>query len=193
VDPIAVAFLAVGAVGLLVLLLALMVGEIGDLGHGDVGPGAADGPFSLPAIAAFVGGIGFGGAAVTALLPDLPGPAVVLLAVLGGLLVALPLAAGAMRLSAALRDMPTEPTLTSSRLLGAQGIVVSGVPVGGLGEVRLSVAGQQLKYHARSALPLAAGTPVYVVDTPTDTSVEVVSTAPDSPFDPPSSPGGITP
>ncbi|WP_369140158.1 NfeD family protein [Modestobacter versicolor] len=187
-DPIAVAFLAVGAVGLLVLLAALVVGEFGDLVPGD-----ADGPFSLPAIAAFLGGTGFGGAAVTALLPELPGPVTVLLAVAGGLLVALPLAAGAVRLSAALRDMPTEPTLTSSRLIGAQGVVVSRVPAGGLGEVRLSVAGQQLKYHARSAVPLAAGTPVYVVDTPTDSSVEVVSTAPDDPLDPPSSPGGTTP
>ena len=179
-DPIVVAFLAVGGVGLLVLLVALVVGEIGELGSGD-----ADGLFSLPAIAAFLGGIGFGGAAVTALVPELPGAVTVLLAVLGGLLVALPLAAGAIRLSSALRDMPTEPTLTSARLIGAQGVVVSGVPVGGLGEVRLSVAGQQLKYHARSEVALPAGTPVYVVDTPTDTSVEVVSTAPD--------PGGTTP
>ncbi|OMQ14823.1 hypothetical protein A7K94_0213840 [Modestobacter sp. VKM Ac-2676] len=184
-DAIAVAFLAVGVVGLLVLVLALVVGEIGELGLGD-----ADGAFSLPAIAAFVGGVGFGGAAVTALLPPLPGGLVVLFAVLGGLVVALPLAAAAVKLSSSLRDMPTEPTLTSDRLLGAQGVVVSGVPAGGLGEVRLSVAGQQLKYHARSAVPLPAGTPVYVVDTPSDTSVEVVSTAPDVPLDPPSSPGG---
>ncbi|WP_369130503.1 hypothetical protein [Modestobacter roseus] len=180
-DPIAVAFLAVGGVGLLVLVLALVVGEIGEFG------GDADGPFSLPAIAAFVGGVGFGGAAVTALLPPLAGALTVLLAVVGGLVVALPLAAGAIRLSASLRDMPTERTLTSDRLLGAQGVVVSGVPAGGFGEVRLSVAGQQLKYHARSAVPLPAGTPVYVVDTPSDTSVEVVSTAPDGP---PASPGG---
>ncbi len=178
-DPIAVAFLAIGAVGLLVLVLALVVGEVGEFGHGDLGHGDGDGPFSLPAIAAFVGGTGFGGAAVTALVPELPGAVTVLLAVLGGLLVALPLAAGAIRLSAALRDMPTEPTLTRARLIGAQGVVVSGVPAGGLGEVRLSVAGQQLKYHARSEVALPAGTPVYVVDTPTDTSVEVVSTAPD--------------
>jgi len=177
VDPIAVAFLAVGGVGLLVLLVALLVGEIGEFGSAD-----ADGPFSLPAIAAFVGGIGFGGAAVTALLPALPGAVTGLLAVLGGLVVALPLAAGAIRLSSALRDMPTEPTLTSSRLLGAQGVVVSGVPAGGLGEVRLDVAGQHLKYSASSEVPLPAGTPVYVVDTPSPTRVEVVSTAPDSPL-----------
>jgi hypothetical protein len=62
------------------------------------------------------------------------------------------------------------------------------VPAGGLGEVRLSVGGQQLKYHARSAVPLPAGTPVYVVDTPTETSVEVVSTAPEPPLPAPGEP-----
>ena len=180
-DPIALALLAVGGVGLVVLLLAFVFGDL------DVGD--ADGPFSVPAIAAFVGGVGFGGAAVTALLPDLPGAVTVLIALLGGLVVALPLAAGAIRLSAALRDMPTEPTLTPDRLLGAQGVVVSGVPAGGLGEVRLTVAGQQLKYHARSDVALPTGTPVYVVDTPTETSVQVVSTAPE----PPTSLGGTTP
>ena len=174
-DPIAVAFLVVGGLGLLVLVVALLAGELGE-----IGPIDADGPFSVPAIAAFLGGIGFGGAAATALLPDLPGPVTVLLALAAGAVVAVPLAAAALRLSAALRDMPTEPTLTPDRLLGAQGVVVSRVPAGGLGEVRLSVAGQQLKYHARSDVPLAAGTPVYVVDTPTETSVHVVSTAPET-------------
>jgi membrane protein implicated in regulation of membrane protease activity len=103
----------------------------------------------------------------------------VLLSLLAGLVVALPLAAGALRLSASLRDMPTEPTLTDDRLLGTQGVVVSAVPAGGFGEVRLSVGGQQLKYSARSEAALPAGTPVYVVDTPSATSVEVVSTAPE--------------
>ncbi len=175
-EPTAVAFLVLGGAGVVVLVLALVLGDL-DLGDAD-----ADGPFSLPAIAALLGGVGFGGAAVTALLPDLPRPVALFLALAGGLLVALPLAAGAVRLSAALRDMPTEPTLTRDRLLGAQGVVVSRVPAGGLGEVRLSVGGQQLKYHARSAVPLPAGTPVYVVDTPTETSVEVVSTAPEPPL-----------
>jgi hypothetical protein len=105
-----------------VLLLALVFGDA-DLGDAD-----ADGPFSLPAIAAFLGGIGFGGAAVTAVLTDLPGVATVLVALVGGLVVALPLAAGAVRLSAALRDMPTEPTLPSGHLIGAQGVVVSRCP-----------------------------------------------------------------
>lgn len=173
-DPIALAFLGVGGVGVLVLLVSVVLGELGGFGHGD-----ADGFFSLPAVAAFVGGVGFGGAAASALLPDLPGAVTVLLCLLVGLVVALPLAAGAVKLSAALRDMPTEPTLTADRVLGSQGVVVSAVPAGGYGEVRLTLAGQQLKYAARSEVPLPVGTPVYVVDTPSPTSVQVVSTAPE--------------
>jgi membrane-bound ClpP family serine protease len=176
VDATAWAFLVIGILGLLVLLVSLLVGEFG-LGDLD-----ADGPFSLPALAALVGGVGFGGLAATALVPDaVPEAVTVLLALAAGLVVAVPLAWGAVRLSRALRTMPTQETLTRHHLLGAQGVVVSAVPAPGLGEVRLSVAGQQLKFSARSEVPLPAGTPVYVVDTFSDTAVEVVSTEPDPP------------
>lgn len=175
-DATAWAFLVIGILGLLVLLVSLLVGEFG-LGDLD-----ADGPFSLPALAALVGGVGFGGLAATALVPDaVPEAVTVLLALAAGLVVAVPLAWGAVRLSRALRTMPTQETLTRHHLLGAQGVVVSAVPAPGLGEVRLSVAGQQLKFSARSEVPLPAGTPVYVVDTFSDTAVEVVSTEPDPP------------
>lgn len=178
-DPIALAFLVVGVVGLVVLGISLVFGEVVHLASVD-----ADGPFSLPAIAALVGGTGFGGAATVSLLPGLPTAATVALAVAGGLVVALPLAWGTVRLTAALQHMPTQATLTRAHLLGALGVVVSGVPTDGLGEVRLNVAGQQLKYYARSDIPLPAGTPVYVVDTPTETSVQVVSTADHNPGGP---------
>jgi membrane protein implicated in regulation of membrane protease activity len=166
--------LVVGAIGLVVLLLSLFVGEIGDLA------GDADGPFSVPAVAALVGGVGFGGAAAATLLPDsLPDAGRLVAALAAGAAVAIPLAWGAIRLSRALRDMPTAETLTKAHLVGRLGVVVSAVPSGGLGEVRLSVAGQQLKYAARSDVPLPAGTPVYVVEALSETAVQVVSTAPD--------------
>jgi membrane protein implicated in regulation of membrane protease activity len=166
-------FLVVGALGLGVLLLSLVVGEIGDLGD-------ADGPFSVPALAALSGGVGFGGAAASALLPDgFPDAARVLLALGAGLVVAVPLAWAAVRLSRGLRDMPTAETLTRHHLVGTQGVVVSDVPSPGLGEVRLVLAGQQLKFAARSDTPLRAGTPVYVVEALSETAVQVVSTAPD--------------
>ena len=171
-EATSVAFLVIGGVGVLVLLGALVLGEVGDLD--------GDGPFSLPALAALVGGVGFGGAAATQLLPEsLPGALRVLLALLVGLAVAVPLAWGAVRLSRSLRDMPTQETLTRHHLVGCQGVVVSAVPSPGLGEVRLRIAGQQVKFAARSDVPLRVGTPVYVVEALSETSVQVVSTAPD--------------
>ncbi len=184
----AAVFLLVGALGIVVLLLSLFAGEIGDFGHPD-----ADGPFSVPAIAALLGGVGFGGAAASAVLPDaLPDAVTALLSVAVGLAVAVPLAWGALRLSRALKDMPTQETLTRHHLIGALGVVISAVPSPGFGEVRLSLAGQQLKLSARSDVPLPTGTPVYVVEALSDTAVEVVSTAPELPHPVPE-PGGNHP
>jgi membrane protein implicated in regulation of membrane protease activity len=170
-----VVFLVVGSIGLGVLLLSLVIGEIGDLA------GDADGPFSVPALAALLGGVGFGGAAAATLLPaDLSDGVTLLLALAVGLAVAAPLAWGAIRLSRALRDMPTAETLTRHHLVGALGVVVSAVPSPGYGEVRLAVAGLQLKFAARSDVPLPPGTPVYVVEALSETAVQVVSTAPEA-------------
>ena len=171
----AAVFLLVGALGIVVLLLSLFAGEIGEFGHPD-----ADGPFSVPALAALLGGVGFGGAAASAVLPEaLPDVVTVLLSLLVGLAVAVPLAWGAVRLSRALKDMPTQETLTRDHLAGTHGVVISAIPASGFGEVRVSVAGQQLKFAARSDVPLPTGTPVYVVEALSDTAVQVVSTAPD--------------
>ncbi len=167
-------FLVVGALGLSVLLLSLVVGEVGDLA------GDADGPLSVPALAALLGGVGFGGAATASLLPDgLPDAGRALVALVAGLLLAVPLAWAVVRLSRGLRDMPTAETLTRHHLVGTQGVVVSDVPSPGYGEVRLVLAGQQLKFAARSDSPLRAGTPVYVVEALSETAVHVVSTVPD--------------
>jgi membrane protein implicated in regulation of membrane protease activity len=186
---VAAVFLLVGALGIVVLLLSLFAGELGDLGHPD-----ADGPFSVPAIAALLGGVGFGGAAASAVLPErFPDVVTVLLSLVVGLAVAVPLAWGAVRLSRALTDMPTQETLTRHHLIGAQGVVVSAVPSPGFGEVRLSLAGQQLKYAARSDDPLPLGTPVYVVEALSDTAVQVVSTAPDPMPEILPEPGGTSP
>jgi membrane protein implicated in regulation of membrane protease activity len=182
----ATVFLVVGGIGVVLLLVALLVGEIGHLAVD-----ADGGSFSLEAVAALLGGIGFGGAAATVLLPEaLSAAATVLLAAGAGLVLALPLAWGAVRLSRALRDMPTTETLTRHHLAGAQGVVVSAVPAAGFGEVRLGLAGQHLKFAARSDVPLPAGTPVYVVEALSETAVHVVSTAPDPLPDPLPDPGG---
>ena len=94
----------------MLLLVALVVGEIADFGHAD-----ADGPFSLPAIAAFIGGVGFVGAIPAALLDGLPTVPRLLISLLIGLLGAFRWRTGALRLTAGLMRMRTDPTLTERR------------------------------------------------------------------------------
>jgi membrane protein implicated in regulation of membrane protease activity len=173
-------FLAIGGVSLLVLLVSVVVGDVGHLSAD------ADGPFSLPAIAAFFGGGGFAGGIASALLSDsLSSLARLLISLAVALVVAFPLAFAAIKLASTLMHLPTDETLTSASILGAHGVVVTAVTsAASFGEVRLNVGGHLLKYNARSQVPLTVGTPVYVVDVPTATSVEVVSTA----FDPSVSP-----
>ena len=90
---------------------------------------------------------------------------------------AVPTAFLAGKLVNAAMNMATDGTLTSSDLLGMSGVVITPVPVGGYGEVRLAVAGQQIKFNARANEPLALGTRVFVIEVPSPTSVLVEPTA----------------
>lgn len=172
-DPITLAFLVIGGVGLALLVISLVVGDLLHLGGVD-----ADGPFSVPAIAAFIGGIGFIGAIPASIINSSLGTAPTVLLSGGiGLVGAIPISWGAIRLTRGLMNMRTDPTLNETALVGALGTVVTPISANGYGEVRIGVQGNDLKYAARSATPLAIGTPIYVVEALSPTSVEVVSTA----------------
>lgn len=170
-DAVTVTFLVVGAVGVGVLAVSLLFGELLSIGHAD-----ADGPFSVPAMAGFVGSLGFIGAIAAALTPGGTGAEAVIGA-LAGLLAALPTAWLAVRLTRAMMRMPTDATLTAKDLIGATGVVTTPVRAGGYGEVSISVSGQRLKYNARADSALAIGTPVLVIETPSSTSVVVEETS----------------
>lgn len=175
-DSITLTFLVIGAIGVALLALALIVGDVLHLAlHAD-----ADGPFSLPAVAAFFGSAGFFGAIPASLMAGhLGGGVVVAVSSAVGIVCALPVAYGAVRLTAAMMRMRTDPTLTERDLEGTLGVVISSIPATGFGEVRLRIHGQDLKYSARAPQALAAGTPVFVTTALSPTSVEVVSTAPE--------------
>ncbi|MGH3716838.1 MAG: NfeD family protein [Micromonosporaceae bacterium] len=163
-------FLIIGGVGLAILAASLLFGELLQLGDFD-----ADGPFSVATIAAFLGAFGFGAEAASALLPDLGG-LTLLIAVVAGLIAAIPAAWLAIRLTRAVMDMRTDATLTRQDLLGASGVVLTRIPADGYGEVRLSLAGQQIKYNARAEQPIPAGSAIFVISAPTETSVVVEPT-----------------
>lgn len=171
-DPVTLTFLIIGAVGAAILFLALVVGDILHFASPDI-----DGPFSLPAIAAFIGGMGFVGAIPAALIPEAAGsPLRATISALVGLAGAVPLALLAAKLTSGLSNMKTDPTLTEADLSGALGVVITPIPDSGYGEVRVRVHGTDRKYAARAASPLGTGTNIFVVNALSASSVEVVST-----------------
>ncbi len=193
-----VSFLAIGGFALLLLVLSLFGGHLHlghlhlghlhighfhlghfhlghlHLGHGQVGPGDG-GELSLPSIAGFLGAFGFAGA-VGATLAGGHGGVATFSAVVVGLLAAVPTAFLAGKFVNAAITMATDGTLESGDLLGTTGVIITPVPAGGYGEVRLAVAGQQMKFNARATRPLALGTRVLVIEVPTPTSVLVEPT-----------------
>ncbi len=184
---IVVTFLALGGFALLMLVLSMLGGHLHlghlhlghlhiDIGHGHFHLGDADGgELSLPVIAGFLGALGFGGA-IGATLAGGTGAVALVVGLVIGLVAAVPTAFLAGKLVNAAMNMATDATLSSNDLLGTTGVVVTPVPDGGYGEVRLAVAGQQIKFNARAAEPLALGTRVFVIGVPSPTSVLVEPT-----------------
>ncbi|MFI7304280.1 hypothetical protein ACIBM8_13810 [Micromonospora aurantiaca] len=160
-------FLIIGGVGVGVLTLALLGSGVLHVGQPDV-----DGPVSLEAAAGFTGAFGFGGAIVNELLGGRT-PGMIAAAVAGGALAAVPTGWLAARLSRAARNMRTDATPTRDHLAGAIGLVVTPIPSGGYGEVRVRLAGQPVKLNARADGPMPVGTRIFVVEALSETSVHV--------------------
>ncbi|MFN7148610.1 MAG: NfeD family protein [Microthrixaceae bacterium] len=90
-------------------------------------------------------------------------------AAVGGLL----FAALAARFVSSALGMHTDPTPTSSDLLGRGGRVVTPIDVDAAGEVLVRLSGQRLKLLARAESPVAVGTDVVVVEVLSPSAVRV--------------------
>jgi membrane protein implicated in regulation of membrane protease activity len=164
-------FLLIGGLGVMMLAVSLFLGDVLHTGHPD-----ADGPFSLPAVAGFIGAFGFGGAIAAEVVGG--GTALATAAGLGfGALAAFPTAWFAMRLARAASRMRTDATPTRSDLVGRLGVVVTPIPTQGYGEVRVLLGGQPVKLNARADQPVPLGARVFVVEATSDTSVVVEQTS----------------
>ncbi|WP_418955471.1 hypothetical protein [Streptomyces tritici] len=160
-------FLGLGSAGLVLLVLALVLDGVVE-GVLDGFGGAPDGFLSLPAIAGFVSALGFTGAIVLGATGTGAGVAAGAGAVAG---------AGVARLTWTFgRALTRDGGASAPRgedLTGTSGSVVTAVPAGGYGEVLLRLAGQPVKFAARSDVPLARGTEVWVEAVLSPTSVAV--------------------
>ena len=161
------AFLAIGVVGIVLLLFSLVVGEhlhgiFDALGGGDW--------FTGSSLAAFLGAMGFGGAIVQQVTGSIP------LAVLGGAVLGLVFGALVAFGMVKLRRADTGGVVTTHELIDAPGVVLSDIPALGFGEIRVTRQGHMMKLNAKSAIPLATGTQVVVIDVLSATAVVVEPT-----------------
>ncbi|MCC2593154.1 hypothetical protein LKO27_06980 [Tessaracoccus sp. OS52] len=160
-------FLTIGVIGIVVVLAALLLGDaiesvidVDALG-GDL--------FSLASIAAFIGAFGFGGY-ISLALADITWLAVVVGVVSGTLA-----GWGAASLTRWLKRSESAATFRSDRLIGSPGKVITDIPEGGYGEVRIFGQGASRKRAARSEVAIPAGTEVWVSAILSPTAVEVTA------------------
>lgn len=155
-------FLWLGAASTAILVLALVLDGLDDAFDAlDLGPSW----LSLPVIAAFLGAFGF----VAGAFVDPLGP----LALGAGVATGLLFAYGAIRLSASVIDMPTDPTEEAADLLASFGRVLTPASPSRYGEVLLDRPAGPVKVACTAAEPLAVGTEVVVVDVTSSTLVTV--------------------
>lgn len=154
-------FLILGIAGVVVLLVSLLLGDLlGTALHFD---GLDSEIFSTSAAAAFLGAFGFGGVAAHEFTTSM------WIASLVGVVCGVGAAWGAVALTRWLKRSETGAVLRSDSLVGAEARVITDIPVGGFGEIRIGT----LKRAARSEIPIPAGTPVWVSGIVSPTAVEV--------------------
>ncbi|MFC4610470.1 hypothetical protein ACFO9E_22080 [Streptomyces maoxianensis] len=160
-------FLGLGIAGLVLLVLSLVFDGVLE-GVFDGLSGGLDGFLSLPVIAGFVSMLGFAGA-ITLGTTGLGAGAATGVGTVAGV------GAGWLtwKLSRALMRDGALATPRGEDLVGSSGSVVTAIPVDGYGEVLLYLAGQPLKFAAKSSAPVARGTEVWVESVLTTTSVAV--------------------
>lgn len=160
-------FLAIGIAGLLLVVLSLVVGDFLDgLIDGALDALEADW-ISTAVIGGFISAFGFGSA--TAAASGSPWPASVAVGLVVGTLVGWL----AWWLTDLLKDGPSDGTVTIGDSVGQVAKVITAIPMGGYGVVRLSVGGHTMTYNATAGMPIEPGIEVQVVGVVSPTALRV--------------------
>lgn len=171
-------FVVIGVIGIIVVLLSILLGDVVD-GLVDLDSLGGD-LFSLAGIAAFLGAFGFGGVISLAVVD------VTWIAVIVGLAAGILAALGAASFTSWLKRSEAHSTFRSTSMVGSTARVITDIPAGGFGEVRVLGSGQSRKRAARSDVPILAGTEVWISAIVSPTAVEVTPShaLPESPENP---------
>ena len=158
-------FLVLGITGLALIALSLLVGDLLD---GAVPALEADW-ISTAVIGGFVSAFGFGAAATEG--ADAPLPVSLVVGAAAGVVVGWL----AWRLTRLLKDAPSDGTVSIGDSVGRLGRVVTPIPAGGYGVVRVSVGGHTLTCNAVSTVPIDVGAEVTVTEALSPTAVRVAA------------------
>ena len=156
-------FLVLGIVGLAVLLVSLVLGDLLD-GAFDVLAGDA---VSTAVLGGFVSAFGFGGAAADG--AGLPWPVSVAVGAGAGFVVGW----FAWWLTRMLKDEHSDGTVSINDSVGQVAQVITDIPGGGYGVVRVVVGGHSLQFNASAHQAIEAGTEVNVTGVLSPTAVSV--------------------
>jgi hypothetical protein len=153
-----------GVISTVVLVAAVALdGVVDAIDAFEIGPGW----LSLPVIAAFFGAFGFvAGATIDSL-----GPAALVIGAASGAVFGY----GAVRLSSALMNMPTDATDSDSDLLASFGRIVTPTAPGRYGEALLDRPSGPVKVACIADEALPAGAEIVVVDVSSSTLVTVAA------------------
>lgn len=161
-------FLGLGLAGVVLLALSLIFDGVLEGLFDGVLDGLFDGLLSLPVIAGFISMFGFGGAMALGSTGFGVGPATVI-----GVLAGVATGWLVWKFSRALMRDQTAATPSGDDLIGSAGSVVTPIPSDGYGEVLLHIAGQPVKLAAKSVVPVARGSEIWVEAALSATSVAV--------------------
>lgn len=159
-------YLVIGLVGLVLLTVSLVAGDLLD---GAFDALAADW-FSSAVIGGFVSAFGFGGALAVGL------GAASLVAVPVGVAAGVVFGWFASWLTRAVRGGGTDEPVQAADTVGHDATIVTDIPAGGFGVVRVQVNGHTLRLNARAESELEAGTPAHVTGVLSPTAVTVAPT-----------------
>jgi membrane-bound ClpP family serine protease len=156
-------FLVIGIVGLVLVGVSLVLGDLFD----GVLDALAGDVFSSAVLGGFVSAFGF----AAALVQGLGAPALV--SVLVGAGAGVGVGWLAWWLTRLVKDGGSDGTLTPDDALGRSGKVVTGIPDGGFGTIRMMIGGHSVQLNARADAPVEAGTEVHVTQILSPTAVLV--------------------
>ncbi|WP_328340984.1 hypothetical protein OG873_21110 [Streptomyces violaceus] len=159
-------FLGLGIAGIVLLALSFVLDGVLE-GLLD-GVAVVDGLLSLPVIAGFLSMFGFSGAIVMGATGLGPVGATVI-GVPAGVLTGW----FAYRLSQALMRDSSGAAPRDTDLIGASGSVVTAIPAEGYGEVMVHLAGQPMKFAAKSPVAVARGADIWVEQALSQSAVSV--------------------